>query len=91
MKRAMYAVLGSVVILISSAFAERAIDKKYRMELTQQQWQSRLGVIEFTINAVKNSDIPIKTANPIIDSLASFEQDIVTQIRPQLIDSTGKK
>jgi len=64
--------------------------KTLYVQLTQTEWSHTIDVLEYTKNAIRQSDLPIKTALPLIDSLTSVENTFLSQLQKQLTDTTKK-
>ena len=76
----------SIIILLSFA-----AEKTYTVTYTVYEWQSKLQLLEYTKNAIKQSDLPTKISLPLIDSLTLFQNQINQQVSKQLSDTTKKK
>lgn len=76
----------SIIILLSFA-----AEKTYTVTYTVNEWQSKLQLLEYTKNAIKQSDLPTKISLPLMDSLTLFQNQITQQVSRQLQDTTKKK
>lgn len=84
-----------IVALIGTAYAfQKSEVKKYPVQYTVAEWQNKIGIIGYTINALKESDLPTKITLPLIDSLSAINEDLVKQINIQVqlskVDTTNK-
>lgn len=66
-------------------------EKKYSVNLSVNQWQQDINIIEYTKGVLKGSDAPAKIILPLIDSLTKIQNEFVTQLKVQIADSTKKK
>lgn len=83
-----------IIILISGVTLAipRQEQKRYKVEMTIQEWDARLSQLEWIKLQVKQSDIPSKNAVLIVDSvLTPLSQQIVYQINMQLKSEQGAK
>ena len=78
--------------LILAAFSE---EKKFKVELSQGEWEARYSWLETTKTLLKKSDLPSKDVVFVCDSLISkFQAELANQLRPQFLsaaDTTKKK
>lgn len=66
--------------------------KRYKVELTIEEWDARIGQLEAIKNQIKVSDISYKNAAYMIDSiLTPFQQLIYYQINSQIQSENGQK
>lgn len=64
--------------------------KKYPMNLTQEQWVSRLQWLENAKEVMKKSVLPSNVSSQWQDSLSLFQQEISEQIGSQIKADTTK-
>ena len=90
MKRSLLLIAVGFVTLL--AFTE---EKKYKVELSQNEWEARYSWLETTKALLKKSDLPSKDVVFVCDSLiGKFQNDLANQLRPQFMaaaDTTKKK
>lgn len=90
MKPILFTILAATLIL--AAFSE---EKKYKVELSQNEWEARYSWLETTKAFLKKSDLPSKDVVFVCDSLiGKFQNDLAIQLRPQFLaaaDTTKKK
>lgn len=87
MKKALFA----LVLVTAFSFTTNE-EKSFSVKFTVNDWQSKLNLLEYTKNVLKNSSIPANVALPLSDSISKFQNEIVAQIQPQLkIDTIGSK
>ena len=55
-----------------------------------EDWQSKVNMLEYTKNVLKQSNSPANVVLPLTDSLTKFQNEIISQVRVQ-IDTTKKK
>ncbi len=64
---------------------QKAEDKKYKVEMTVQEWATKVNYLEYIKNQLRQSDIPSKQVAFISDSLLTpFQSEITKQIQFQL-------
>ena len=78
-------VLASIIAL--SFVAEREYHVRYELK----SWESKVQTLQVAAQALKQSDLPSKYANPLADSLTKFAQEIIGQVNLQIADTTKKK
>lgn len=67
-------------------------EKKLKVEFTLQEWVTKLNILNYITDLLKQSDVPTKVSLPIMDSIASISRSFTTQLQPQLPkDTTNKK
>jgi hypothetical protein len=85
----------SAALTAAATYADTTVkpEKPYCVSLTLKQWVDRTNYIEYTKQAIKQTDMPSKTAVFIIDSLlAPLQREIADQVNRQMgVDSAGKK
>ena len=90
MKRSLLLIAVGFIILM--AFSE---EKKYKVELSQGEWEARYSWLETTKTLLKKSDLPSKDVVFVCDSLiGKFQAELANQLRPQFMaasDTTKKK
>lgn len=88
--KAIILILAATLLIV--AFSE---EKKFKVELTQNEWEARYSWLETTKTLLKKSDLPSKDVMFVCDSLiGKFQNDLANQLRPQFIaaaDTTKKK
>lgn len=64
---------------------QKVEDKKYKVEMTVQEWATKVNYLEYIKNQLRQSDIPSKQVAFISDSLLTpFQSEITKQIQFQL-------
>ena len=84
------------LLLIISLVAFKAIEeKKYSVNYTEQEWNSRYSWIVYAKGQLLKSNLPINEIKPLTDSLDKFlgelSSQLIPQIKPPVADSTKKK
>ena len=60
-------------------------EKKYKVELTLQEWDAKLNQLEWIKQQIKLSDMPTRNSILVMDSIITpFAQQIVYQINMQM-------
>jgi hypothetical protein len=80
------------VILITSIAATPVGENKNLLTVSMSfaKWNSKFSAVVKAIDLLKHSDIPSKIANPVIDSLLIFQEQVSEQVAKQMVD-TGSK
>lgn len=106
MKRSVQQVLFVIGLIISIRFSpppkpfkqQTIPEKKYKVEYTLQEWGTKLQVMDYIKNTLRQSDLPSRQVAYISDSLLTpLEQEISLQVNRQVadekpkIDSTNKQ
>lgn len=77
--------IGAVGITWALKAQQKAEDKKYKVEMTVQEWATKVNYLEYIKNQLRQSDIPSKQVAFISDSLLTpFQSEITKQIQFQL-------
>lgn len=69
-------------------------EKKFKVELTPDQWGSRFNWIQVAMTQLKKSNGPANEVLPLCDSLQKFSNELLAQLQPQFqaaADTTKKK
>lgn len=80
----------ALVIAFCFAFVQPPT-QKLKVEMPLTVWENKLNVLDYTRGVILNSDISVKVANQLVDSIVSFENEISAQLKEQIKDSTTKK
>jgi len=81
-------ILVSLAIIILTAFTE---EKKYKVELSQQDWSNRYVWVTVAMQQLKKSNLPANEILPLCDSLQKFTNELAAQLQPQFAADTTKK
>ncbi len=66
-------------------------EKQYVVKYEVKDWATKVQVLQAASAALKQSDLPAKSVNPLADSLTKFANEIVSQVNVQLNDTTTNK
>lgn len=86
MKRSLLLIAVGFIILM--AFTE---EKKYKVELSQQDWSNRYVWVTVAMQQLKKSNLPAGEVLPLCDSLQKFTNELAAQLQPQFAADTTKK
>lgn len=78
-----------IAILAVTMILSFSTDKKFKVELTMDQWSKHFGKLEQIKTYMDQSSLPHRDVMYIISAIDSLEMDISPQIRAQL-DTVGK-
>ena len=88
-KNTFWVAMALVIGLLAFKAAEQ---KKYKVEFTEAEWNSRYQWVAVSRAMLEKSNLPINEIKPLADSLNKFMMELSNQIIPQLPkDSTKKK
>lgn len=77
--------IGAVGITWALKAQQKVEDKKYKVEMTVQEWSIKLQYLDYVKQQLRISDLPSKQVAFISDSLISpFQTQIMQQIQFQL-------
>ena len=77
--------IGAVGITWALKAQQKAEDKKYKVEMTVQEWSIKLQYLDYVKQQLRVSDLPSKQVAFISDSLITpFQSQITQQIQFQL-------
>ena len=88
--------IGAVGITWALKAQQKGEDKKYKVEMTVQEWSIKLQYLDYVKQQLRVSDLPSKQVAFISDSLITpFQSEITKQIQFQLAseqrrDTTSK-
>jgi hypothetical protein len=81
----------SALAIILLAFGKIVEDKKYKVELSQQDWSNRYVWVTVAMQQLKKSNLPAGEILPLCDSLQKFTNELAAQLQPQFVADTTKK
>lgn len=77
--------IGAVGITWALKAQQKVEDKKYKVEMTVQEWSIKLQYLDYVKQQLRQSDLPSKQVAFISDSLLTpFQSEITKQIQFQL-------
>jgi hypothetical protein len=88
MKKTAIALL--LLTVFAGAFTPKSEPKKYHVDHTVADWQSVLKYIDNAKQIMSKSTLPANVVGDWTDSLTKAQQDIISQLQPQIAADTVK-